>query len=222
MLKKMIPLTVIAAAAFLASSCQKQNEETTFVPSSSSKAVVALVPVIDNSHHDLSWSLSEEFTYSIYERLAQKNQLYLIEEQKVRSVSKKLPENCNPFDQDLQWVKKAFSENDFVVFLELVDHQENSIRGQRKSSPRDCPAELNMSMRIRVIDIRESEPKIVLQELIQDSHHIPKQFTRYNFNQVAWGETSYSISPLGLAHAQLSKEIANRITEYILIAKNKK
>jgi hypothetical protein len=223
MLKKIIPLILMVASVLFVSSCQKEDEDAAFVPSaSSSKAVVAVVPVIDNSHSDVSWSLSEEFTYAIYDRLAQKNQLFLIEAQKVRSLTKKLPENCNPFDQDLQWVKKIFSEDDFVVFLELVDHQETPILGQRKSSPRDCAAELNMTMRVRVLDIREAEPKIVLQELIHDSHHIPKQFTRFNFTQVAWGETTYSISPLGLAHAQFSKEIANRVTDYILIAKNKK
>ena len=140
----------------------------------------------------------------------------------IPTITKKLPESCNPFDQDLGWVKKVFSEDDFVVFLELIDHEEATITGQRKSSLRDCPAELNMTMRLRVIDNRAAEPQIILQELLHDSHHIPKQFTRFNFTQVAWGETSYSISPLGLAHAQFSKEIATRINEYILLSKNKK
>jgi len=216
MFKKMILFSLIASLCAL-SSCYKHNQDTALAPSSSfSKPVVALVPVIDNSHSEISWNLSEELTSTIHERLAQKNQLHLIEPQKIYSITKKLPESCNPFDQDLAWVKKNFSEDEFVIFLELVDHEEVAITGQRKSSPRDCPAALNMTMRIRVIDNRDAQPKIILQELIHDSHHIPKQFTRFNFTQVAWGETSYSISPLGLAHAQLSKEIAKRVSEYIL------
>jgi hypothetical protein len=75
-----------------------------------------------------------------------------------------------------------------------------------------------MSVRVRVIDMRGKQPKIVLQELIHDTHHIPRQFTRANFYQVAWGKESFNISPMGLAHAQLTKEIASRLEDYILLA----
>lgn len=73
-------------------------------------------------------------------------------------------------------------------------------------------------MRVRVFDLRGKEPKIVLQELIHDSHFIPRQFTQANFYQVPWGHESFSISPIGLAHAEFTKEISSRLEDYILMA----
>ncbi len=64
-----------------------------------------------------------------------------------------------------------------------------------------------MSVRVRVIDVREKTPKVVLQEIVEQSHHVPRQFTKANFNQVPWGDEAFDISPLGIAHDQLCKEL---------------
>ena len=78
-----------------------------------------------------------------------------------------------------------------------------------------------MTARIKVVDLRSEKPQIVLQELIQDTHFIPKRFSRFNYEQVIWGQENYNLSPLGLAHSALSKEIARRVEDYILLANGK-
>lgn len=215
-------IAISVCLGLAAMGCNKdQNQQATIYDKQQLKPIVALVPLIDNTVNDVPWSLSEELTSAIYHRLSQRDKLYLVDLQKVRAATRKLNNSSNPFGANIAWVKKAFPEQEFVVFMELLQHEELPVQASKISSPEDTSAELTMKVRIRVVDVRTPEPKVVLQEIVQDSHYIPKQFTRANFFQVPWGKESYHISPLGLAHTQLSKEIAGRLEDYILLSKTK-
>jgi hypothetical protein len=210
--------------ALIAAGCtQKQtNDQATHFSNGEVKPVVAVVPVIDSaSDVNITWNLSDELTEDIYSRLLNKEKLYIIGDQKVRSMVKNLGSAHNPFGTDLAWTKTTFAEDEFVVFLELLEHKERPMTSKKTSSPMDSAIELNMSVRVRILDLRKEQPEVILQEIIHDSHYIPRQFTRLNFHQVEWGKETYGISPLGLAHAQLTKEISTRIQDYILLAKSR-
>ncbi len=182
------------------------------------KPIVAIVPVIDNTKSDYEWNLSDELSSTLYYRLGQQDKFSIADAPHVRAKLKKFKEEKNPFSTDISWIKKTFQGDQFVVFLELVEHEEVLKLDRKKTAePKDCAADLNMSMRVRVFDLRGNEPKVILQELVHDSHFIPRQFTQTNFYQVPWGHESFSISPVGLAHAEFTKEIASRIEDYILM-----
>lgn len=205
---------------FLVGACQKDNksaDQARFYENGLAKPIVALVPMIDSSRSELSWNLSDEMTALVHYRLLQKNKMYLVDEEKIGSILKKVKESNNPFDTDLNWVKRSFLGNEFVVFMELLSHDETSLVKEGMNAS-DAPSELSMRVRVRVIDLREEQPKIVLQEIIQDVHLLPKQFNQTNASQVEWGKENYSISPIGMAHTQLSKEIASRLEDYILLS----
>lgn len=210
----------LSALALIAGGCDDDNHNTAYNQASAqNKPTVSIVPVIDNTKTDYDWSLSDEFSSALYSRLSQQNHIYLTDSAKVREKTKRLAEKNNPFSADISWVKNAFQGDEFVVFLELVEHEEVFEKNHRKPSDlQSCNAELNMTMRLRVFDLREQEPKVILQELVQNTHFIPRQFTSENFYQVTWDDESYSISPVGLAHAKFSKEIASRIENYILMS----
>lgn len=221
MLRQSAPFVCLA---LLLGSCQEnmtQNNTASHRSVSEQKPIVALVPLMDNTKHGLSWDISEELTSSIHHRLLQKDKLYLVDKDKVLSATKKLKESDNPFLNDLSWMKNSFASNEFVVFLELIEHNEVPVYSSRQAAPGEVDADLQMSVRVRVVDLRGEQPKIVLQELIHESHRIPKQFTKDNFHQVPWDDDSFSISPIGLAHDALSKEIAVRVQDYILLSTRK-
>lgn len=212
-------LLSVSALALIAGGCEDNDHSNTTYNQSSvrSRPTVSIVPVIDNTKTDYDWSLSDEFSSALYSRLAQQGYISITDSTKVREKIRKLSEKNNPFGADVSWLKSAFQGDEFVVFLELIEHEEVFDQNPRKpADPKDCNAELNMTMRVRVFDLREQEPKVVLQELIHNAHFVPRQFTSENFYQVSWGNESYSISPVGLAHAKFSKEIASRIENYIL------
>ena len=211
----------LSVLALIATSCDdRQSQMQSYnQTAAATKPIVAVVPVIDNTKNSYDWNLSDELSSGLYYRLSQQDRLFLVDAPHVRAKIKKLSEGQNPFGPDFSWVKKAFHGDEFAVFLELVEHEE-MIKQDRKnpSEKESCAADLNMSMRVRVFDLRGSEPKIVLQELIHDTHFIPRQFTQLNFHQVPWGDVSFNISPLGLAHAEFIKTIASRLDDYIQMA----
>jgi hypothetical protein len=209
------------AAALLLSSCHDQDQSSNAVSSQAkmAKPRVAIAPAIDNSKHSVPWNLSDEITYSLFYRLDQKEKFFLDDPQKMKSISKRLHANNNPFGGDLKWIKRAFNQDDFVVFLEVLEHEETPNLVEKTSLAKDCSANLNMTMRVIVVDIRQTQPVVVLQEVIQDSHFIPRQFNQYNFHQVYWGNEEFAMSPLGMAHTQFLKEISTRIEDYITLAK---
>ncbi len=217
----------LAVLGLIVGSCGNENSSSSVSSvsdqkSDQSRAVVSIVPVIDSTKNEYAWNLSDELSSTIYERLAEQEKFNIVHASRVRAKTKKLQDSQNPFGPDISWVKKAFQGDDFVVFMELVEHEEILKQSRHKAAdPQKCSADLKMSMRVRVFDLRGNEPKIILQELLHDKHYIPWQFTQFNFNQVSWGDTSFHISPVGLAHEEFTKEIALRLEDYILMAQKR-
>jgi hypothetical protein len=212
---------LLLSLALLATSCQPRSSsaQARFYQDGRQKPTVALVPVFDHTSPTVEWDLSEEMTHAITDRLLRKDKLFLTHEKKVRSFIKDLQHSQNPFTMDIAWIKPIFAEQDFVVFMELLEHTETPIKNSPQDNLEFCAAELSVSLRVRVLDLRGENPKIVLQEIIHQQQHLPRQFTKFNFYQVGWGQDGFAISPLGLAHAQLTKEVASRIEEYIVLAR---
>lgn len=212
-------ISSIALVLGMAGCAKNQNQQTALQTTAPAKPLVALVPVIDNAKNEqCEWNLSEEFTSSFYASLGQ-GPLSLEDAAKVRVVVKKCNESMNPFGTNTAWIKEIFQAQRYVVFLELIKHEEVLKQARKKQGdPKMCPADLNMSMRIRIFDLQGEKPKIVLQEIVSNSHFIPRQFTTVNFHQVPWGDEGFHFSPLGLAHMQFIKEISLRIEDYIMLS----
>lgn len=214
-------LLTLPLLALIAAGCDdEQSQQVAYQQAPvAAKPVVTIVPVIDNTSSGFSWNVSDEMTTALYHRLSQRDNFYLVDLNQAKLKTRKLHESQNPFGTEISWVKKAFSGDEFVVFMELIEHHE-VLRQDRKRSmdPKTCAADLNLSMRVRVFDTRGKEVKVVLQELVHNSHFVPKQFTHVNFQQVKWGEEGFSISPVGLAHNDFIKEISGRLEDYISLS----
>lgn len=206
----------VGLVILLLAGCQRGNDSTTALIEKpvTARPIVAVVPVMDRSRHELSWNVSQELTQALRARLAQHNTLYLLSDDQVYALTRKSINGNDPFGVETAWVKKGYQQNEFVTFFELIDHREQSLTEEESDA---SPAELTLAMRVRVFDLRGQAPKIVLEERVEQTHHIPKQFTRNQFNQVPWGDEMFEISPLGIAHQKLCQELASRVEDYILL-----
>jgi hypothetical protein len=216
--------TLLFSIALILSGCRSnETQQTTMKSQSEQKPIVALVPVIDNTKNTAwDWNLSDEFTASIYSCLEQ-GPLYMESMPRVIEILKGSKELKNPFGMDIAWIKDTYEKEQFVIFLELVEHQEILKQDALTvSDPKTTAADLKLCMRVRVFDLRGEQPQVILQELIQDSHYVPRQFTQANFCQVSWGDENFIFSPLGIAHWEFAQEVALRIEDYIQIAQLKK
>lgn len=213
-------LPILFLAMLAASSCSNNNSQdnvSIYHEDGRAKPVVSVASLIDTTSFDCSWSLSEEFTTEIVNQLSTSGQIY------VRSHTD-FPFSENPFGNDFAWMKKEFRNQEFVVFLELVDHSFTPATNGKKTytiSPQEVSMNLNSSVRVRVMDMRTATPKIVLQEMISGSYFIPKTLLPTDYEQIVWGSEEYNQSPMGIAHSQLISEVVSRVSDYILLAKSR-
>ncbi len=207
-----IPAFLIALAA--ASCSHNQNDQMSrFHDDGRAKPSVAVASMLDTTSFDASWSLSEELTQGVMNLVAGTGQVYVHSQQES-------PFTENPFGTDLAWMKREFQGEEFVAFLELVEHEFAPVKAKGVSL-QEASSNLNMGIRLRVIDLRGAAPKIVLQEMIRDSYFVPKTLIPTDYSVEVWGTEAFRKSPMGIAHAQLVQEVATRITDYILLAKSR-
>jgi hypothetical protein len=181
------------------------------------RPLVTLVPILNSSENSFSWSVATSLYQSIRKNLEMKKSLYLTDEDSLSTKIKRMICKHDPFGLDTDWIKKAFQQNEFIVFTELLDHKEIPLDAK---FPQDSSAELRLAVRIRVFDIRSQTPRVILQEIVRKFHQIPKQFNQYNFTQVPPDNKAFEISPLGMIYEMVCQDACNNIEDYILLAGN--
>ncbi len=213
--KNMRYLSAIALTVLSVGCTRTSDFMTRYHEDGRAKPVAAIASMIDTTSFDAPWSLSEELTSMITSQIGQTGKIF---------VSSKEDDSFaeNPFGQDLSWVKREFSDREFAVFLELVEHEIAPVSKAKKDfSPQEISSNLNIAIRLRVIDVRGTTPKIVLQEMVRDSYFIPKTLIPVDYNTTVWGSPEFQKSPMGIAHAQIVREIVSRVSDYILLAKSR-
>ena len=207
--------TLLSLAALLAFGCHRQPAETSrFHEDGRIKPSVAIASMLDTTSFDASWSLSEELTKGVMQQISSTGEIFVHSQEES-------PFTDNPFGSDLSWMKREFQGEEFVAFLELVEHEFAPVRSKGSSNDQESPSNLNMAVRLRVVDLRGERPKIVLQEMIRDSYFVPKNLIPTDYSVDVWGTEGYRKSAMGVAHSGFIQEIASRIADYILLAKSR-
>jgi len=181
--------------AFLVVGCAPRNVD--FFPYTDDgvrKPHVALLPVFVEGCEDLPPAASERITRGINFEVMQNGRLYFHSQEAVQSDMNRMG-NVNYFGKDLRFAKE-FCDTDYVVVMELIGHQ---------IQQRACRAMLEMTLRIRVIDVRCEEPVIALQEIVTCSQIVPQDKEYLETNQRI----------CAAAHDQLVREITNRLEKAI-------
>ena len=187
-----------------------------------SKPVVAFIPVFDRSEAQIPWDLSEEFTAQLKQCFLKRKNFFLENADHINEKIAFLTENTNPFSNDITWIKEVFNEEEFIVFTELIEHDIHPKELKNNFLDKITPSfELSLTMRIRIFDLRNQTPRIILQELVHQNHLIPKPKSLPSQSKETWKKLRFKVTPLGLAHLQFSKEIARRIEDYILLSKSR-
>lgn len=205
-----IAITIFSFFVFVSCNNGSTNKNVSrFYDDGRSRPAIAISSVIDSSSYELPWSLSEEFTQLIRSDLSTNKSVFI---SSTNEIDESLTNTDNPFDLNIDWMKNRFEQKEFLVFLELLKHDE--VKKENFTN-------LDMTMRLRIIDVRAKEPKIILQECINDNYYIAKGAIKADYQNVVWGSSDYSNSRMGMAHKQLAEQIANRILDYIALAKSR-
>lgn len=227
-------ILVVISLALLAVGCDSHRYEKQairFHDDGRAKVIVTVTPVYDHQNIHLPWNLAEDLTEIIKTRLTHKSNIFISNtldlEPKIREESSApLPLEHHDENKSLnvhyENLKVKFPGSEFVVFMELAEHKIHPKQEHDTIIDKITPSHaLDLAMRIRIYDLRGETPKVILQEIIQQRHLLPKQFAKLDYNSTIWGKKTYSISPMGFAHMHFAKEVSNRIESYLLLAKTK-
>lgn len=211
-------------ALLLLIGCQSNKEESLsrFYDDGKAKPAVMIVPMIDSTCYDIPWSLSEEFTHIIKKNLIKNGNIYIPQNNKKFILSS----TSNPFSNDISWLKNKTPDEEFIIFLELIEHKDIPImktikKGSKLPESKKRAYNLEIAMRLRVVDVRKDIPKIIMQEKIEESYYIPNNIERTNYNITTYGTGEYKSSPMGKIHKKFAKKLTKRINDYIAIAKSR-
>jgi hypothetical protein len=182
------------------------------------KPKVAVMPVLDSTESNLPWSLSQEFTDGLEKRFLRHSNLFLLHDYNAMTMRR----NVNPFIDGDAWLREIDPSAEFVVFVELSEHRLIPKTSENLFNLKNSPSyQLHMSIRVKVMDLRQQQPKTILQEMFTETYTIPWQLSGIDYDKTSWGKTSFFISPMGLAHAGLIRKISGQIEDYILLAKTR-
>ncbi len=186
------------------------------------KPIVTIVPFFDRVQFSGSWDLSEELTMLLRQRVQKKGNLFLTDQEGTASIVSNLNDKRHPFDPDCHWLKEHFQNEQFIVLLELIEH-DISTKSIKLPFSEEFKSDyyLDMLVRMRVVDLRKPAPEIILQEFLNYSHKIPKQGLEIDYQKNHFGKSSYLSTPLAVGHNTLCKKIAVRLEDYILLSKSK-
>lgn len=215
---------IIVFCALLLTGCQLNvpNINFRYYDDGREKPIVTLIPMFNRMDLPFAWDISTELTEQLRSELQKKGALFLSSKEAADAITSSLSEEEQPFSNNYNWVKNFFQKEQFLVFLELVEHE---IAPQSVKIPFSQEVKstylLKMLVRARIIDLRSPKPAIILQEFIRYSHKIPTNSLQIDYEKNCFGTPNYSATPIAVGHRGLCKEIAKRLEDYILLAKSK-
>lgn len=187
-----------------------------YQPSGRQKAIVAVLPVIDNSKAtNLSWELARECTDEIRKRVFESGSIYLLRDHGSSEIARRL--NTPNIGQLPVEETKKMGDAQFILVSELINHSETPC-GSKPSNP-GSPSVLNVAMRIRLIDVRNDQPKVILQEVLTNEYMISGAYAGIDYSKSPWGSEAYMRTPMGIVHNKVVREIVSRVEKYVDVAR---
>jgi hypothetical protein len=167
------------------------------------KPQVALLPVIDSSNIKVPCNLSEEMTKSIRYEIMNTGELFLLADQDVQAGLVKIG-NADWFESDQAFVQQ-YCDSDFVAIVELINHE-------KSPCVKEGMSKLKLSARIKIVDLRCRNPRIIAQEIINNEYLVCLA------QPVCPEAEPFHITSVGRAHRSFAIEIAIRMENLIISA----
>jgi hypothetical protein len=168
----------------------------------------------------VQWDISHEITNEVVDSMLDRSTLNITPLAHYRGAIDQIA-GADLFGKDLSFANH-FASNDFLVLMELVKHDTVPYNKEhfphitsRRSS--ECHSVLELGVRLRVLDLRSEEPRIVLQEFVECDQLITKRAAQIDYSLLDCESKSYHDTPLALAHQVLAQEIAEKV-EYATLS----
>lgn len=195
-----------------------QNSDSNPVRYQKTKPNVAFVP-LKESEPFCYWDLGKELTDDTVQEMVTKNTVYITPYNQFKTALENTGE-CDYFSSDLNFAN-YFGSSDFLVVSELlrheivpfnptartdVDHKKNFAQFQV----------LDLGTRVRVLDLRYENPKVILQKFVDTREIISGTETKIDYSEIRPENELYASTPLCRGHKKIAHELAREIESAIL------
>jgi hypothetical protein len=171
------------------------------------KPKLALMPILDSTQCSLPWDLTEEIADGIYYELMNSGEIYMVSAKEMGPGWMKR-DSIDFFSNDYSYAAD-FNNTDFIVSMEII---ERSIVACDPCTPSNLT--LTMRIRIKILDVRFCEPKVVLYEVFKTSFS-GIQINGNIENGIYWKDENYSKTLCGRGHQRIICILTKRLEEVI-------
>lgn len=218
-MKKVVLGVLFLGCMVVLGGCASHYRDTAlFYRDGRAKPLVAVLPVINSAGaQKVAWDVCEELTEGLRHQITDSSKIYLVD----TAASVRCAETLNAprLEQFPAGIKEGLSPAEFVIVAELLNQQQMPYGLQKapskKAHLKQVGADLALSMRIRVIDLRGDAPTVVLQEVVTENYDVAKAYLHTDYKRMAWGTPAYKCTPMGMAHAKLISEVIAHAEGYI-------
>lgn len=155
--------------------CQTQySDYFPFRDDGTQKPHVALLPVINGSKYSNGEKVCNDLTRDIRKDIMRHGTLFLFSDEETSAMMLRAKEP-DYFSRDLSYAKD-FSPAEYVVVVELIEHNivpREAVKNAYMIQGPKAKYALAMKARMRVIDRRNNNPKVILQEIVEVNHIVP-------------------------------------------------
>lgn len=168
------------------------------------KPKIALMPIIDSSQNELPWQFTDEVADGIYYEFMNTGEFYMVSPKEMGAGWMKR-DSIDFFSCDNSYAAD-FCNTDFIVSMEIIE------RSLAFCPP--CSQTVNVRIRIKILDIRCCEPKVVLYEVFKTSYTGIQKDCGVE-GGIYWKSEGYPRSYCGLAHQRIICNLTKRLEEVI-------
>lgn len=214
-----VRILFIVLMAVMSVGCgQRQPEYFPYYENGKAKPKTVLLPFADSTDGCAPWNIGTELGTDLFNRIMCRGLLFLIPQDE--TVGRLQGCDRNFFTPDLS-IYRRFCGSDYVVALELIEH---SLVPYRRGMCNDyvLPQKyhwrsvLETKVRLRIVDVRCSEPKVLLQEIFASRYPVPTDKECLDYSVCCPGTELYPSTPWCKAHEQLIEQLVCRIDSVIL------
>jgi hypothetical protein len=183
------------------------------------KPTVAVMPcLVKNNEVEIGWDLSEELTQELRRRVFESPKIYLERGNETVQLAKAL---STPNPKLIPSAPlKDLDYADYVLVTEVVEQRQTPYGfpslSEQKGHLEELGAILALKLRVRVVDCRNGEPHVILQELMETSQVVAKPYLQTDYQRVKWGSEPFMHTPLGMAHSKILREVVAHVENYIV------
>jgi hypothetical protein len=181
------------------------------------KPSLTLLPVYDGLADHEGAGFSAELSQSVYNRIKRRGELFIPPQASMKKALASLPEKKLFATQELK-IFRRFAPTDYVCLMELKEYRVLPYkRGTVKpiylaNLPEEEARVLSIEVKLRIIDIREPDPKIIHQEVVQSNHMISKAAFEP-------GSSTAHSSSVEQVRSRLARDLAEKIEETLCLNK---